>query len=99
MFNLWFEMGFGLVIIAIVLGFVVASNRKFRKIKDDSDIIKVVEEELELEGIEHFELKSIVSIGSPAVTHVIVNTGHLEIAMEIDSKSGKILSKERLARQ
>ncbi len=98
MFNLWFELGFGLVIITVLLGLAVISKGNLRKIKEDSDVIKIIEKELGLDGVEHFELESIVSLDS-GVTHVVVSTGHLQIAIEIDSSSGEILNKERIARQ
>jgi len=39
-------------------------------------------------------LKSIVSLNSPNITSVIVSTNYLEIGMEVDNYSGKIISKE-----
>ena len=60
---------------------------------------KIVKEELEQDGLDHYELKSIISINKPNVTSVIVNAGYQEIALEIDNNSEKIISKERIARQ
>ena len=66
---------------------------------NDDHIIKNIEKELELDGIEHFELKSIVSLNDSEITSVIVDTGHQEIVIEIDNITGKIIHKEKLARQ
>ncbi len=70
-----------------------------KKSVNDGKVIKIVKDELDKDGFNYFELQSIVSMINPDMTSVIVNTGYLEIAIEVDNDSGKIISKERIARQ
>ncbi len=94
----WFQIGFGLFLILIL----VALGIKFSKeqsMVDDEKILRIVEEELEQDGLDHYELKSIISINKPNVTSVIINAGYQEIALEIDNNSEKIINKERIVRQ
>jgi len=94
----WFQVGFGLLLILILIGLGIRASRDKRKSLGDEKIIRIVEEELDKDGFNNFELKSIVSINSPNITSVIASTNYLEISMEIDNYTGKIISKERLAR-
>lgn len=72
-------------------------NLKTVSNKDDI-VISSVKKELNNDGYDHFELESITSIDIPKITSVIVKIGYSEIAMDVDSKTGKIIHKERLAR-
>jgi len=94
----WFQVGFGLLLILILIGLGIRASRDKTKLLGDEKIIKIVEEELNKDGFNNFELKSIVSLNSPNITSVIVSSNYLEIGMEVDNYSGKIISKERLAR-
>jgi len=94
----WFQVGFGLLVILILIGLGIRASKDKIKFLDDEKIIGIVKEELDKEGFNHFELKSIVSLNTPNITSVIVSTNYLEIAMEVDNHSGRIISKERLAR-
>ena len=64
----------------------------------DDIVISAVKKELNRNGYDHFEFVSITSIDVPKITSVIVRVGFSEIAMDVDSISGKIIHKERLAR-
>lgn len=88
-------MGFGLflIIILIILGIKFSKEKKFL---DDEKIIKIVREKLYQDGIDYFELESVVSLGDPNFSTVIINAKHSKIALEIDNDSGKILNKEKL---
>lgn len=66
---------------------------------NDERVLKIVRDELYQDGFDYFELESITSLDKPKVTSVIVITKHQEIALEIDNDSGKIINKERIARQ
>ena len=99
MFNIWFDLGFAVIVGSVVLWLMFKTKREDKLGVDDDHIIKNIENELELEDIEHFELKSIVSMNDSKITSVIVDTGHQEIAIEIDNTTGKIIHKEKLARQ
>jgi len=94
----WFQVGFGLLLILILIGLGIRASRDKTKLLGDEKIIRIVEEELDKDGFNNFELKSIVSINSPNITSVITSTNYLEIGMEVDNYTGKIISKERLAR-
>jgi len=98
MFNIWFNIGFVLIVGSTVLWLIFKIKREDKSGINDDHIIKNIEKELELDGVEHFELKSIVSLNDSTVTSIIVNTGHQEIAI-VDNITGKIIHKEKLARQ
>lgn len=71
---------------------------KDEKIIKDEKAVGIVESKIRKDGYDHFELESITSLEKPNITSVIVDTGSLEISMEIDNHTGKILSKEKIAR-
>ena len=74
------------------------SSRERSKVRSDEKIIGIVESEIKKDGYDHFELKSITSLDKPNITFVIVNTGFMEISVEVDNITGQILSKEKIAR-
>jgi hypothetical protein len=94
----WFQVGFGLLLILILIGLGIKTSKDKKKSLDDEKILEIVKDELDKDGFNHFELQSIVSLNAPDITSVIASTDYLEIAVEVDSNSGKIISKERLAR-
>jgi hypothetical protein len=69
-----------------------------KKVRSDAKAIEIVETTIRNDGYDHFELESITSLENPDVTSVIVNTGFMEIGMEIDNLTGKILNKEKISR-
>jgi hypothetical protein len=94
----WFQVGFGLFLILILIVLGIKYSKDKTKLVNDEKIIKIVEDELDKDGFSYFELQSITSMTEPNVTSVVVNTGYLEIAIEIDNDSGRIVSKERISR-
>ena len=94
----WFQVGFGLFIILILIILVIRDSKEKKKSVNDGKIIKIVKDELNKDGFNHFELQSITSMIEPNITTVIINTGYQEIAIEVDNNSGKIINKERIAR-
>ena len=64
----------------------------------DEIVISAVRKEMNTDGYDSFELVSITSLDVPKITSVIVRVGYSEIAIDVDSKSGEIIHKERLAR-
>ena len=76
----------------------VGSSRERNKVRSDEKVIGIVEYELKKDGYDHFELKSITSLDKPDITFVIVNIGFMEISMEVDNITDKILNKEKIAR-
>ena len=92
----WFQVGFGLLIIVALL-ILVLKSRDVNSL-NDSKVLKIIQEELEDEGYDKFELESITSLDKPHITAVIVNANHQEIGLEVDYKTGKILSKEKIAK-
>jgi hypothetical protein len=89
-------MGFGLLIIMTLLGLAIKPSKGKDTITND-DEIALNKAKQELENYDHYEIESIESLGKN--TTVIANTGSLEIAIDIDNKTGKTLSKEKIARQ
>lgn len=75
----------------------VAIKSRTQKTLDDQQILKLVEKYLDDDSVEKYEVTSIVSLDKEKTT-VIVNTGHLDIALEINNVTGKIISKEKLIR-
>ncbi len=94
---LWFQMGFGLFIILILISLGLKSRNYNLKINDEN-IIKIIRKKLSEHGYDHFELNSIITLDNPKITTVVVTAGYREIALEIDMVYGKILTMERIAR-
>ena len=92
----WLEMGFGLLIIMTLLGLAIKPSKEKDTITND-DEIALNKAKQELENYDHYEIESIESLGKS--TTVVANTGSLEISIDIDNKTGKTLSKEKIARQ
>lgn len=93
----WFQIGFGLFLILILISLGIKfSNR--RDLISDEKILKIIQKELNQRDINHYELKSIVSLNKPNITSVIINTRFQEIALEIDNDSKTIQNIERIAR-
>ncbi len=95
----WFQVGFGLFLILILIALGIKNSKDKTKSVNDEKIIKIVKDELDKDGVSYFELQSITSMTEPNITSVIVSTGHLEISIEIDNGSGRIINKEKIARQ
>ena len=72
---------------------------KEKNIVNDEQMLNIVQNALDEDGYDHFELESIISMNKPNVTSVIVSVGYMEIALEIDNDSGKIINKEKIAKQ
>ena len=99
-------MWYGYLILSIRIWIVCIINSNFishkiskkKNIVNDEQIIKIIRDELNRDNFDSFELKSIVAINKPNITSVIVGVGYQEIALEISNDSGKIISKEKIAR-
>lgn len=85
--------------IIILLALAIKTSRDNNQILNDEKVLKSVKKEMYNDGIDHYELESVTSLGTKNFTSVIVNTGFMEIALEIDNKMGDVISKERIARQ
>ena len=94
----WFQLGFGLFIILILIALGIKVSKEKNTVNDEK-VLKIVRDELDKDGFDYFELESIISLDNSNVTSVIVRVGYLEIAIEIDNNSGEIISKERIASQ
>jgi len=94
---LWFQMGFGLFIILILISLGFKFRNDDFKVNDEK-IIKTVRKKLIENGYENFELDSIISLDNPKITTVIVTARYQEIALEIDDHTGKIINMERISR-
>ncbi len=84
-----------MIVIAALLGLAVKPTKEKDAITND-DEIALNKARHELDGYDYYEIESIESLGKN--TTVIANTRSLEIAIEIDNETGKILSKEKIAR-
>lgn len=93
----WFQIGFELFIVIILISLGLKSKNYNLKINDEN-IIKIVRKKLLENGYDNFELNSIITLDNPKITSVVVTAGYQEIALEIDMVSGKILTMERIAR-
>jgi hypothetical protein len=91
----WFQVGFGLFVILILIALGIKSLKEKTTITDEKTI-QIVRDKLLHDDHYHFELISIITIDK--ITTVIVNVGYQEIALEIDKESGIIRSVERIAR-
>jgi len=94
----WFQVGFGLLFILILIGFGIKSSKDKPKSLGDEKILEIVNNKLDEDEFNHFELESIVSLNIPNITSVIAKTDYIEIAIEVDNYSGKIISKEKVER-
>ncbi|WP_067959265.1 hypothetical protein [Nitrosopumilus sp. Nsub] len=91
----WFEIGFGLFVLLILISLGIITLKEKTRISDDK-IIQIVNKKMLYEGHCNFELTSIVTIDK--ITTVFVHVGYQEIALEIDNESGLIRNVERIAR-
>jgi hypothetical protein len=93
----WFQIGFGLFVILILIALGIKTLKEKIPINDEK-IIQIVREKLLQDGYDYFELESIISLGPKQTTSVIANVGYQEIALEIDNTSGSVVSSERIAK-
>ncbi len=93
----WFEIGFGLFMIIVLLGLAIKLSKEKDILTNDENVLNKAKQELDNDSYDYYEIESIESLGRNST--VIANTGFLEIAMEIDNKTGQILSKEKIARE
>jgi len=91
----WTEVGFGLMVLLILIALGIMNLKEKTRITDEK-IIQIVNKKMLHDEHYNFELISIVTIDK--ITTVIVNVGYQEIALEIDNESGIICNIERLAR-
>ena len=66
-------------------------------IVNDNSAMKIIKM-LDDEDIERYEVTSIITRNDTDITTIIVNTGFLEIAFEIDNKLGIVIHQEKLSR-
>ena len=88
----WFEIGFGLLIIMVVLGRPVKLSKEKDTITNDEIILNKARQELN--NYDYYEIESIESLDKK--TTVIANTGFLEIVIDIDKKLEKHSTKKKL---
>ena len=94
-----FQVAFGIFLILILVMLGINNLRDKKKPFDDEKALKTITDTLEKNGYANFELESIVSISDPNITSVVISAGYLQIGLEIDNNSGKILNIEKIARQ
>ena len=83
--------------ITILLGLVIRFSKPNDQIVDDEIALNKAKQELDNDNYDYYEIESVESVDKN--TTVIANTRFLEIAIELDSKTGKILNKEKIARE
>lgn len=91
------ELSIGILILLMGLGLLIRLNNNSTICVNDDKILKIIANELENDGIEYFELKSIVSLDNSNVTCVIVFDGYVEISIDVNNVTGQILHKEKIA--
>jgi len=90
----WFQVGFGLFVILILIALGIKSLKEKTTITDEKTI-QIVREKLLQNEYYPFELISIITIEN--ITTVIVDVGYQEIALEIDKETGIINNIERIS--
>ncbi|MFB5597608.1 MAG: hypothetical protein ACE5RJ_01130, partial [Nitrosopumilaceae archaeon] len=73
-------------------------SKKSKLSNDDNKILQAVQETLDNDNIEHYKISSIMPLDETNITTVIVHTESVDIALEIDKLSGKVIHKEKLIR-
>jgi len=73
-----------------------SGSKTIQKISNDQKALQLVKETLEKDCISHYEVISIATMEDTNITTIIVSTETLEIALEIDNESSKVVNKERL---
>ncbi len=91
----WLEIRFGVLVIIPLLGLAVKPSKEKVVVTNDEIVLNKARQELD--NYDYYEIESIESLDK--TTTVIANIGFLEIAIDIDNKTGQTLSKERIARQ
>ncbi len=94
MIELW--IGFYLLMTLLSYAILTSGNKTIPKIRDDQDALQIVKKVLEDDEIMHYEVISIVRMDDIKTTTVIIETDVLDICLELDNDSGKVLSKEKL---
>lgn len=73
-----------------------SGSKTIQKVSNDQKALQLAKETLEKDCISHYEVISIATMEDTNITTIIVSTETLEIALEIDNESSKIVNKERL---
>lgn len=94
-----FQVAFGIFLILILVMLGINNSRDKKKPFDDEKALKTITDTLEENEYDNFELESIVSMNDPNITSVVISAGYLQIGLEINNNSGKILNIEKIARQ
>lgn len=94
MIELW--IGFYVLMTLLSYAILTSGNKATLKIRDDQDALQIVKKVLEDDEIMHYEVVSIVRMDDIKTTTVIIETGVLDICLELDNNSGKVISKEKL---
>jgi hypothetical protein len=89
-------VGFYLLMALIVYLILYFPSRNGHKIKNDADALQIGHQTLEEHGVEPYELVSIIRMDEINTTTIMVETKSFGISIELDNKTGKVLSMERL---
>lgn len=89
-------IGFYLLMAIISYAILTSGNKTTPKIKDDQDALRIIRKVLEDDEIMHYEIVSIVRLDNIQTTTIIIETSTVNICLELDNNSGKVLSKEKL---
>lgn len=82
------------MMVATIGYLILKSNKKQIKVRNDNDALEIVRDTLEID--EHYEITSIVRMNETNTTTVIIETDALNIVVEIDNITGKVINKEKL---
>ncbi len=89
-------IGFYMMMSIIAFLILTSSPKTIQKVSNDQAALQLAKETLEKDCISHYEVISIVTMEDTNITTIIVATETLEIALEIDNDSAKVVNKERL---
>ena len=92
------EIWIGLFMVIALVALAIKTSKKSKLSSDDNKVLKAVQETLDADNIEHYEISSIMPLDETSITTVIVHTDSVDIALEIDKISGKVIHKEKLIR-
>lgn len=89
-------IGFYITMSIIAFAILTSSPKIIQKVSNDQAALQLAKETLENDCLSHYEVISIATMEDTNTTTIIVATETLEIALEIDNDSAKVVNKEKI---